>query len=262
MTNVTHKEIVGEKATLRVAAHPPRSDSLTYKRTRKWLMDTAGGACIICGGESDLRHPGAVESSRGLQDHHGGGIYIVSDGLPVIVGLNLFPIEWSEGWGASPAMVAQRTGALNILLKQLHQTTYDEEINDAKDVMAFVDSPFNANIKLCAAHHIALEEKNAEDANGHQAVGIHNIPFPIWAYQGFCDWANWNMWAGTTGTIAVAPDHETGGGRVIHVSRIARARSPKNAAENARIVRAWFRGHRDITLPADHNLVIAAKRGV
>jgi hypothetical protein len=48
--------------------------------------------------------------------------------------------------------------------------------------MAFVDSTFNANEKFCAAHHIGLEEQDTKDANEHQAVGIHNVPFPIWAY--------------------------------------------------------------------------------
>lgn len=251
----------GEKAVYFDADHPPRTDSAEYKKTRKWLMSTAGGGCVICGGESDLSHPGAPGSAKGLQDHHGGGIYVVVEGVPVIVGLNLYPIEWSEGWGADPDVLQERISALNVLLAKLGQATYSEAIADADSAMNYVDSPFNANVKMCAAHHIALEEKDTKDANGHQAVGVHNIPFPVWAYQGFCDWANWNMWAGTTGTIAVTPDPETGGGRVAHVSRVAKARSPKNAAENARIVRAWHTGKRDIRLPPQHNLVVAARKG-
>jgi hypothetical protein len=258
------QETSGEPAKLYTADHPPRTDSPEYIASRTWLTTQAMGGCVICGGESDLTHPGSVEPAAGiLQDHHGGGIYVVPKGTnePVLVGLNLFPIEWSEGWGADPTTIARRVGGLNALLGLLGQPTYTTAIDTTADVMAYVDSVFNANIKLCAAHHIALEEKNTKDANGHQAVGIHSIPFPIWAYQGYCDWAKWDMWAGTTGTIAVAPDPTTGGGTVLHVSQSARARSPKNAAENARLVRAWYGGKRDIRLPPDHNLVVAARKG-
>jgi hypothetical protein len=127
--------------------------------------------------------------------------------------------------------------------------------------MKFVDSAFNANVKLCAAHHIGLEEQDTKGASGHQAVGIHNIPFPIWAYQGFCDWDHWDMWAGTTGTIAVAPDPTDNGGTVLHVSRAAKATDPKNQEENSRLVHAWTTGQRAIHLPPNHNLVVAARKG-
>lgn len=253
-----NKETVGEPATLFTADHPPRSDSPTYRATRTWLMDKALGGCIICGGESDLSHPGDVESAAGLQDHHGGGLYVVVNDKPVLVGINLFPVEWSEGWGADPAVLAQKVSALNQLLQKLGQATFDMPIT-ADTVMEYADSTFNANIKLCAAHHIGLEEKDSCDANAHQAVGIHNIPFPIWIYQSFCDWAHWDMWAGTTGTIAVVPDKETGGGRVVHVSHAAEPDDADNLAENNRLVHAWYHGQRDIRLPATHNLVVAAK---
>jgi hypothetical protein len=223
-------------------------------------MAVAGGGCVLCGGESDLTHPGKPSLSKGtLQDHHGGGIYVVANGRPVLVGLNLFPIEWSEGWGADPVVVGQRVMALNVLLKMMRQDLYPGAISDTKDVMTYVDSVFNANVKICAAHHVGLEEKDSKDANNHQAVGIHNIPFPVWVYQGFCNWTHWDMWAGTTGTIAVAPN-QTGGGTVLHVSRAAKARSPKNRAENDRLVKAWYSGKRDISLAPDHNLVVAAKK--
>jgi hypothetical protein len=158
------QETSGEPAKLYTADHPPRTDSPEYIASRTWLTTQAMGGCVICGGESDLTHPGSVEPAAGnLQDHHGGGIYVVPKGTnePVLVALNLFPIEWSEGWGAD----------------------------------------------------------------------------------------------------AVAPDPTTGGGTVVHVSQSARARSPKNAAENARLVKAWYSGKRDIRLPPDHNLVVAARKG-
>jgi hypothetical protein len=151
--------------------------------------------------------------------------------------------------------------ALNLVLTALEQPTYQQPITDADSVMAFVDSTFNANVKLCAAHHIALEEQDTKDANGRQAVGIHNIPFPIWAYQGFCNWSEWDMWAGTTGTIAVAPTPD-GRAQVLHVAATAQATDPANRAENDRLVQAWRRGQQAITLPPDHNLVRAAQQGV
>jgi hypothetical protein len=257
------KEQVGEKATINTADHPTRTDSPGYIASRKWLMGTAGGGCILCGGESDLSHPGGVANPTGLQDHHGGGIYMIDKNseTPILVALNLFPIEWSEGWGADPAVVSQRVSALNLVLTALDQPTYQPPITNTDSVMAFVDSTWNANVKLCAAHHIGLQEQDTEDANGHQAVGIHNIPFPIWAYQSFCNWSHWDMWAGTTGTIAVAPTPD-GGGQVLHVSADAQATDPANRAENNRLVKAWRAGRRDITLEPNHNLVQAAKQGV
>jgi hypothetical protein len=67
--------------------------------------------------------------------------------------------ETGSAWGT------RSCSSLNILLRQLHQITYDEEINDAKDVMAFVDSPFNANIKVRAAHHIVTNRRTLADHN-------------------------------------------------------------------------------------------------
>ncbi len=53
------------------------------------------------------------------------------------------------------------------------------------------------------------------DANGHEAVGIHNAPWPILAAQATCDWERFDMWAGTTGTLAVCPDPGTKGGTIV-----------------------------------------------
>jgi hypothetical protein len=255
-------EEVGERATIQTADHPARTDSPEYIESRKWLMGVAGGGCALCGGESDLSHPGGVADPTGLQDHHGGGLYVIdkNSGTPVLVALNLFPIEWSEGWGADPAVISQRVSALNRVLTALGQPSYEPPITDTNSAMAFVDSKWNANVKLCAAHHIGLEEQDTKDAQGHQAVGIHNIPFPVWAYQGFCNWSQWDMWAGTTGTIAVAPTPD-GGGQVLHVSANSGATDPANSAENDLLVQAWRSGRRDITLSPTHNLVQAAKKG-
>jgi hypothetical protein len=253
------QEIVGETAKIETADHPVRTDSPTYIASRKWLMDDAAGGCVVCGGQSDLSHPGKVASSSTLQDHHRGGIYVVIGGKPVLVGINPFPMEWSEGWGAAPAVVAQHVAALNLLLTRLGQPQYPDSITDTASVMAYVDSTFNANVKLCAAHHIGLEEKSALDAQGHQAVGVHNIPYPIWAYQIYCDWAHWNMWAGTTGTIAIAPDPSTGGARVLHISRAAHATDPRQYGRKRKTRhRLDLRQTRHLPAPG-HNLVQAAK---
>jgi hypothetical protein len=52
--------------------------------------------------------------------------------------------------------------------------------------------------------------------NGHEAVGIHNAPWPIVAAQATCDWDRFDMWAGTTGTVAVSADPDTKGGTIVH----------------------------------------------
>ncbi len=255
-------EKTGQQATIRTADHPARSQSPLYKKSRQWLLADAGGGCVLCGGESDLNHPGEPADQAGLQDHHGGGIYVAdkASGRPVLVGFTLFPIEWSEGWGADATVVADRVGGLDALLGLLGQPAYGSPINNVNDVMDFTDSVYNANVKLCAAHHVGLEQQDARDVNGHQAVGVHNIPFPIWAYQGYCDWTHWDMWAGTTGTIAVAPK-KGGGARLLHMSPLATATQPKNRPENSQLKRAWQSGLRDITLPETHNLVRAARLG-
>jgi hypothetical protein len=81
-----------------------------------------------------------------------------------------------------------------------------------------VDSTFNANVKLCAPHHVGRMDRPSKDAAGREAVGIHEIPFPLWLGQVTCDWPRWDMWAGTCGTLAVAPDPETGGAVVLHAN--------------------------------------------
>jgi hypothetical protein len=143
-------ETVGEAAHLYTEGHPPRTDSPTYVAARKVLMHTRRGGCMVCGGLPDMTHPelGDVADPTGLQDHHGGGVYVKD----VLVALNLFGTEWSLGWSADPT------------------------------------------------------------------VGIHEIPFPIWLGQVTCDWPRWDMWAGTCGTLAVAPDPETGGAVVLHAN--------------------------------------------
>jgi hypothetical protein len=255
-------ETTGQQATIRTADHPPRSQSAQYKKSRQWLLDDAAGGCVLCGGASDLNHPGEPANHPALQDHHGGGIYVTDkvSARPVLVGFTLFPIEWSEGWGADATAVAARVGGLNALLGLLGQPAYGNGIGNVNDVMSFTDSIYNANVKLCGPHHVGLEEQDSRDTNGHQAVGIHSIPFPIWAYQGYCDWVHWDMWAGTTGTIAVAPK-EGGGARLLHISPLATATQPKNRSENNQLKQAWRSGRRNITLPETHNLVRAARLG-
>ena len=131
-------------------------------------------------------------------------------------------MEWSLGFGASPARVAQFVALTNEVITRLGGPKYSAEIATSDDVMAWVDSPNNANVKLCAVHHIAHEDKDTPDANGHQGVGIHNGPFPIWLGQATCDWDRpFDMWGGSTGTVAVAP-HRDGSKKVevLHVSAL------------------------------------------
>jgi hypothetical protein len=210
-------ERIGDVEHVVTADHPARTDSPEYVETRKWLMTTPEG-CYVCGGPVDMSHPGAPVTAN-MQDHHGGGIFLhPSDGgAPILVGVNLFGMEWSLGWGASPARVAAYVAQLNVVTQLLGGTTYESSIATTADVMAYVDSPSNANVKLCAQHHIAHETADTPDVNGHQAVGIHNGPFPIWLGQATCDWGRpFDMWGGTTGTVAVAP-HPDGSGKVVAV---------------------------------------------
>jgi len=211
---LSRAEHVGEQAVLYTADHPPRTDSPTYVAARKVLMNSRKGGCVVCGGTPDMSHPELepIADSHGLEDHHGGGIYVKD----VLVALNLFGTEWSLGFSADPKIVAKMVANLNIVLTALGEPTYDKPITNTTEVMAFVDSTFNANVKLCKPHHTGRMDHPSKDARGIEAVGIHEIPFPIWLGQITCAWDRWDMWAGTTGTIAVAPDPATGGAMVMH----------------------------------------------
>lgn len=205
-------ETIGDVEHVTTADHPPRTDSPEYKETRKWLMTTPGG-CYVCGGPVDMSHPSAPETTN-IQDHHGGGIFLTPEhGEPILVGFNLIGLEWSLGWGADPAKVSDYIKVISEVSVRLGGKPYTGEIATTSDVMAFVDSTFNANVKLCAQHHVAHEDKHTPDINGHEAVGIHNGPVPIWLGQATCDWPRVDMWGGSTGTICVAP-HQDGSKKV------------------------------------------------
>ena len=238
------KETIGDVEHVVTANHPPRKDSPEYGRTRKWLMTTAEG-CYVCGGPVDLSHPGAPISAS-MQDHHGGGIFIYQDGKPpVLVGYNLFGTEWSQGWGALPERVQAFVTQLNEVTKRLGGTPYELEIATVADVMAYVDSIGNASVKLCAPHHVGHEAKHTPDVNGHEAVGIHNGPFPIWLGQATCDWDHWDMFGGSTGTIVVGhPGNNSGEAVVLHVSPLHPDKELYAAHEEAKAT-----GH-SVTLPA------------
>src|SRR6185436_10140696 len=115
------------------------------------------------------------------------------------------------GFGADP----QKVHAFVQQLVEAGLLQYNQPIKKTDDVMGWVDSVFNANVKLCAPHHSGHQTQHTPDVNGHEAVGIHNAPWPILAAQATCDWERFDMWGGTTGTIAVAPDPKVKGGTVV-----------------------------------------------
>jgi hypothetical protein len=196
----SHAESVGEAAHLFTDAHPDRKDSKIYIATRKWLMSKTSGGCFVCGGPADLTHPEAPASAIGLEDHHGGGLHYRG----VLFAMNLMPTEWSLGFAAKPEIVAGYVAMINVILKELGEPTYDRPITTTDEVMAWVDDVGNASIKLDRAHHIGTQHQHTPDARGFEAVGIHEIPLPIWAGQVTCDFSRFDMWSGTTGTIAVS----------------------------------------------------------
>lgn len=214
-------ETIGDVEHVETADHPPRKDSPEYGRTRKWLMGQTAGGCYVCDGPVDLSHPEDPANAKGMQDHHCGALFLIPEkGDPILVGFNLFGMEWSLGFGASPSRVAAFVRQLNEVTTRLGGQPYTAEIATTADVMGFIDSPANANLKLCAVHHIAHETQDTPDHNGNQGVGIHNGPFPIWLGQATCDWDRpFDMWGGSTGTVAVAP-HRDGSKKVevLHVS--------------------------------------------
>lgn len=214
------KETIGDVEHVITANHPPRKDSPEYKKSRVWLMGMTQGGCYVCDGPVDMSHPQAPCDPTGQQDHHSGALYLYPDGGgdPVLVGYNLFGTEWSLGFAAEPARVAAHVKLLNEVTKRLGGPSYDLDIATTADVMAYVDSTANANLKLCANHHVAHETQDTLDARGFQAVGVHCGPFPIWLGQVTCAFAEFDMWGGSTGTIAVSKISGSKSVRVEYVS--------------------------------------------
>jgi hypothetical protein len=239
------KETIGEQIVVFTDDHPPRSDSKTYIAARKFLMNTRKGGCLICGGVPNTAHPEleAVGNPKGLQDHHGGGIYFKD----ILVGLNLFGTEWSMQFSADIPKFARLVQNLNLILKELGEDTYDAPVTSPSELATYVDSTFNANVKICQPHHVGTQTQHSPDALGHESCGIHEIPFPIWLAQLTNDWGRWDMWSGTTGTVAVAPAAIKGGRQ-----RLAKGHAVVLHAHPASNVK---RG--DVLTP-DHPLAIAA----
>lgn len=184
-------ETIGEKVVVRINSHPVRKDSAQYVESRKWLKTSVSG-CFVCG-----------DTTATFQDHHGGGLYHVQGNTNKLIGFNLFGLEWSLGWNANPTVVQDYVTSSNQVNELLGFDQYIASIKVTKDVMNYLDSEFNANVKLCPAHHVGEEDKDTKDINGNQGVGIHFTPFPIWLGQVTCDWKEIDMWAGTPGTAAV-----------------------------------------------------------
>ncbi len=252
-------EKITDETIVQTADHPPRTESPEYEKTREWLMAQPGG-CYVCGGPIDMSH---TPEASGMQDHHGGGIFRSDSHDPggmqgqVMIAYSLFGMEWSLGWSASPARVQAYVNQLNEVAQLLGGVTYDTPINTTEDVMAWLDSAQNASVKLCAPHHVGHEAQDTKDINGHQAVGIHNTPMPIWLGQVTCDWARWDMWGGTTGTVCVAPvppemSAEVGSALVLHVSPL----HPDFALYTAHI--RHMRDRKSLILDPEHEIARGA----
>lgn len=197
-----HTETIGSKIVVEVADHPQRKDSPKYSHTRKWLMTTRPG-CYICGGDP-------VQGVE-YEDHHGGGL-VVAGSLQL---MTLFGMEWSGGWGADPVKVQAFVSALNPLLTLLGEETYTAPITTTAEVMDWVDSCYNASIRLCRAHHIGHPTEHSPDINGNEAVGIHHIPMPVWLLQGTNDNSKFSLFGGSTGTLVVTPHQDMDGKTVV-----------------------------------------------
>lgn len=205
-------ETIGDVEHVVTADHPPRTDSPEYVKTRKWLMSQTAGGCYICGGPVDLSHPESPGDPTGIQDHHGGGIFLIPEaGDPVLVGTNLFGLEWSLGWGADPVRVAAFVTQLNAVTSKLGGTPYIAEIATTADVMAWVDSPANANVKLCAVPGARVRmadgsERAIESIRpGDVVVGGDGLPHEVYAtasrnYEGLVISPSEGLW--------LTPDHD------------------------------------------------------
>jgi hypothetical protein len=240
-----------DAVTVEYSGHPPRADSPEYLASRKWMLAQVHGGCYVCGGPVDLSHPAPASDGQGMQDHHGNPLFVHHpDATATLVGFGLIPSEWAGGWGADPALVQKFALLHHLALQRLADPGVNlgspPIIKTTDDVMAWIDSTANAAVKLCAPHHVGPPDAHTPAANGHEAVGIHHVPFPIWTMQATHDWTKFDLFAGTTGTVAVAAPRQDGSVLVLHADAVAHPEL--HAAVQAGIA----------VIPADHPLAIAA----
>jgi hypothetical protein len=241
----THTEHEDHPWTRVIPDHPERTDSPTYRRSRKKTNALARTASPFPYGDSPY------------QDHHGGGLWLKdADGWFLI--RNLFGIEWSAQFCADPKKVdvlrrnAKRIYAAfpDAVAELKIADLLEHPIKTADDVAIWTDSICNASLPLPTNYHVGVLPKHA---------GIHHYPSPV-AEIALFKFDDFNLWVvdndKTRYAVVPVDKRGSGDGRV----RILLAEPPPRTGMRRRAPRTPTRGDLEgldddgPILPADHRI--------
>jgi hypothetical protein len=225
-----HYEKEGVVFKITLPDHEQRVDSDLYKVSRAVLQAITKQA-----GAQDFMYPllKAPNFKDGYQDHHGGGMWVVDEQGWLFI-KNLAGMEWSSQFCADPKKVdklrafakrvyAKFPGSLEKIAAldeavggaAALQKILDEPITGAAGVARWVDSVFNANVPLDAAHHTGfITSTKSRDALDEPVGGVHHYPTPITDIQ-FVKYDDFKMWVtdpNDQSVLAVTPASPRGKG--------------------------------------------------
>src|SRR5579884_2417320 len=225
-----HYEKEGVVFQITLPDHEKRTDSDLYKVSRAVLQAITKEA-----GAQDFMYPllTAPDFKDDYQDHHGGGMWVV-DAQGWLFIKNLAGMEWSSQFCADPKQVdklrsfakrvyaafpgsLEKIAALNAKVggAAVLQKILDEPITDANGVARWVDSVFNANVPLVAAHHTGfITSTKSRDLKDEPVGGVHHYPTPITDIQ-FVKYDDFKMWVtdpNDKSVLAVTPASPRGKG--------------------------------------------------
>ena len=194
--------------TRRIPRHPARTETSTYRASRKTMNDKAKGIDPFFYGPPNY------------EDHHGGGLWLKDDEGWFLL-RNIAGIEWSAQFCADPAKVDQ----LRLNARRLYaafpeavdelkiRELLDTPITDADGVARWTDSICNASVPLPRDVHTGVLPT---------AGGIHHYPAPV-AEIAFFKYDDFQLWvtddAGNEMAVVPVARRGSGDGRVqaLHV---------------------------------------------
>lgn len=248
----THPEHEDHPWTIEIPDHPKRTESRTYRASRKKTNELAATVTDLFFGPPRY------------EDHHGGGLWLKdADGWFIV--RNIAGIEWSAQFCADPAKVdrlrvnARRLYAAfpEVVTELGIRELLDTPITDAKGVAQWTDSLCNASLPYPRAFHQGVLPKSGTG-------GVHHYPSPI-AEIALFKHDDFNLWVADGDIeVAVVPVSERGSGdgrtRVLYSARSEQPGSSPLAALQAGIgVAGVEEVDTDPTiLPADHPVSISA----
>jgi len=174
-----HTEHESNPWTISVGDHAARTDSPEYLAARKLMIELV-----------KLCQPWFMGDPP-YQDHHGGGLWVVLSGKPLMV-LGKVGCEWSAQFCGDPAKFDRWRQDVKTIVDSFPETIpfYEKlgypagraaellntPIADAQGIAVWVDSIFNASVPIPADRHTGVLGGKID---GGQSAGYHHYPKPI-----------------------------------------------------------------------------------